>query len=66
MLDVYGAFVPELKLNPGKWARLATYRSKSAAAGPARQLNKAHPDCEFVSRIVGSESALYGRAKAAS
>jgi hypothetical protein len=51
--------VEELRLNPGRWARLATYRvSVGSAPTRAKQLSRQFPDCEFVSR----GGSVYGRA----
>ena len=56
--------IPQLRRNPGKWARLYTWRNKSGANGVQTRLRKMPElaDCEFVARTVdGTKSALYGR-----
>lgn len=60
------AFLPQLRRNPGRWARLYTWKNPSAASPVKQRLETNHAeavaDIEFVARRTGKElSALYGR-----
>lgn len=59
------ALVPELRRNPGKWARLYTWKNLTGANSMQTKL-RALPelsDCEFIGRSnkAAGTSALYGR-----
>lgn len=57
------ALIPELRRNPGRWARLYTWSNKTGANGLQQRLRKdaTVADCEFIGRITATGSALYGR-----
>lgn len=61
------ALVPELRRNPGRWARLYTWSTSSGANSAQAKLRKDEnlTDIEFVARSTKSDarstSALYGR-----
>ena len=49
----------ELRANPGKWAKLHTYKSASGASSASRKLRKDGFECE--PRPEGDGSVLYAR-----
>lgn len=55
--------IPELRRNPGKWARLRDFPIKSSAASAKGRLAKMPhlADIQFAARITPTGSALYGR-----
>ena len=57
--------VPQLRENPGKWARLYTWTGKSSAGGMRKALAARADlvDIEWSANVVGKGSALYGRCK---
>lgn len=54
-------FVPDLKRNPGKWARCIEYKGPTSAGSYAGKLKKAFPDLQIVGRRVDSGSAVFAR-----
>lgn len=54
--------LPELRRNPGKWARLLIYKSATGAGTSATKLKERFTDIEFTTRrLPESGSAVYAR-----
>lgn len=57
------ALVPELRANPGRWARLYTFKGATSAGGLKKKLIDRDDvaDIEFSANKTGTGSALFGR-----
>lgn len=63
-VDKVSKLIPDLRRDPGTWARIAVYRAPTAAGTSIAKMRGAFPDIEFTSRRNNEEgtSALYARA----
>lgn len=55
------ALFPQLRRNPGRWARICEFKTQSTAFGQVKKLRESHPDIEFEARGRETGSAIWAR-----
>jgi hypothetical protein len=55
------ALFPQLRRNPGRWARICEFKTQSTAFGQVKKLRESHPDIQFEARGRETGSAIWAR-----